>query len=317
MSELNKNSEDPAISIVIPLLNEAQSLQELADQIDEALNGTYSYEILFVDDGSNDDSWEVIRQISESHEQAGGIKLHRNYGKSTALQAGFDRVRGRFIITMDADLQDDPFEIPELVQMLNDGYELVSGWKKERHDPLTKTIPSKFFNYVTSLVTGIHLHDFNCGLKAYRREVVDRIQLYGELHRYVPMLAHWEGFTKIGEKVVQHHPRKHGKTKFGVSRFFKGFLDLVTLLFVHNYLQRPMHFFGTLGLVFIFIGGLVNVYLAVLKIFFNQPLSNRPLLLLGILLLMLGAQFFSIGFLGELFNKNADHHITPNVESEV
>lgn len=311
-----KNINTVEISVVIPLLNEESSLQELTGKVSESLKN-YSFEIIFVDDGSTDSSWKTIRNLSKESEKIKGIKLRRNYGKSDALQAGFDVVKGKYVVTMDADLQDDPFEIPELISMLNDGYELVSGWKKVRHDPITKTIPSRFFNTVTRWATGIDLHDFNCGLKAYRREVIDQIYLYGEMHRYVPLLAKWEGFNRIGEKVVKHHPRKYGKTKFGISRFLNGFLDLLTLLFVKKYIHRPMHFFGSLGVLFLIIGGVISGYLSYLKIFFGEPLGNRPLLFLGILLIVVGVQFFSIGFIGELINKGQADRQKPNIEKKL
>lgn len=305
------------ISIVVPLLNEEQSLGELADQITKALAQTnYSYEILFIDDGSTDRSWEIVEQLSKNHDEIQGIRLRRNYGKSDALQTGFERSTGRFVVTMDADLQDDPNEIPAMIEKLEKGAELVSGWKKKRHDPISKTIPSRFFNSVTRWVTGIKLHDFNCGLKAYRKEVVKNITLYGEMHRYVPLLAKWEGFGRIEEQVVQHHPRKYGKTKFGISRFLNGFLDLVTLLFINRYLSRPMHFFGLFGVLFLVVGIAINLYLAYIKIFLGEPLANRPLLFLGLLLVMVGVQFFSIGFLGELLNHGDERNHKPNV-SEV
>jgi glycosyltransferase involved in cell wall biosynthesis len=214
--------------------------------ISKALSNKFTYEIIFVDDGSTDTSWSVIKELSEKKEYVRGISFHHNYGKSVALQAGFENVKGDYVVTLDSDLQDDPHEIPDMIQLLKDGYDLVSGWKKERHDPISKTIPSKFFNYVTRKVAGVKLHDFNCGLKAYRAEVVENIYLYGELHRYIPMLAKREGYGRITEKVVKHHPRKYGKTKFGLSRFMNGFLDLVTITFVQRYLQKPMHFFGTM-----------------------------------------------------------------------
>lgn len=293
---------DRGISVVIPLYNEESSLSELTDRIVSALEER-SFEIIFIDDGSTDQSWETIRSISEKHSEVRGIRFRRNYGKSDAMQAGFLRARGRYVVTLDADLQDDPNEIPELIRLLEQGYDLVSGWKKVRHDPLSKTVPSRFFNAVTRFTTGIHLHDFNCGLKAYRREVTDSIYLYGEMHRYVPLLAKWKGFDRITEKEVKHHPRKYGKTKFGISRFLNGFLDLVTLLFVSRYMQRPMHFFGSFGVLFLISGGAISIYLSYLKIFMSQPLANRPLLFLGILLIILGVQFFSIGFLGEMINR--------------
>lgn len=318
MTEQDSNrSKSPQISIVVPVYNEQQSLAELHNRITNELEDLYSYEIIFVDDGSSDNSWDEIQEISSRHESTHGIQLQRNYGKSTALQSGFDRAKGKYIVTMDADLQDDPAEIPEMITMLQNGYDLVSGWKKERHDPLSKTLPSKFFNKVTSWVTGIDLHDFNCGLKAYRREVVENINLYGELHRYIPLLAQWEGYNRIGEKVVNHHPRKYGETKFGISRFMHGFLDLVTLVFINSYLQRPMHFFGTLGFFFLVVGGIINLYLAIAKIFFGVYLSGRPLLLLGVMLMVLGAQFFSIGFLGELINRNKGEPKEPNIKQKV
>lgn len=293
---------DSGISVVIPLYNEESSLSELTDRIVSALEER-SFEIIFIDDGSTDRSWEVIRSMSEKYSEVRGIRFRRNYGKSDAMQAGFMRARGRYVVTLDADLQDDPNEILELIRLLEEGYDLVSGWKKVRHDPISKTVPSRFFNAVTRFTTGIHLHDFNCGLKAYRREVTDSIYLYGEMHRYVPLLAKWKGFDRITEKEVKHHPRKYGKTKFGISRFLNGFLDLITLLFVSRYMQRPMHFFGSFGVLFLISGGAISLYLSYLKIFMSQPLANRPLLFLGILLIILGVQFFSIGFLGEMINR--------------
>jgi len=310
-----KNSPD--ISIVVPLLNEEQSLGELTGQIQEALSkSNYSFEILLIDDGSTDRSWEIVEQLSRNHDEIQGIRLRRNYGKSDALQTGFERSAGRFVVTMDADLQDDPNEIPSMVEKLEAGADLVSGWKKKRHDPISKKIPSRFFNAVTRWVTGIKLHDFNCGLKAYRKEVVDNISLYGEMHRYVPLLAKWEGFGRIEEQVVQHHPRKYGKTKFGISRFLNGFLDLVTLLFINRYVNRPMHFFGLFGVLFLVVGIAINLYLAYIKIFLGEPLANRPLLFLGLLLVMVGVQFFSIGFLGELLNRGDERNQKPNIAED-
>ncbi|HBX64710.1 MAG TPA: glycosyltransferase, partial [Balneolaceae bacterium] len=297
------------ISIVVPVYNEEESLPELEKAIQAALANKFSYEIIFVDDGSSDGSWAVIKSLSEQKSFVHGINFSHNYGKSVALQAGFETVKGDYVVTMDADLQDDPNEVPEMVQMLKDGYDLVSGWKKERHDPLSKTIPSKFFNYVTRKAAGIELHDFNCGLKAYRADVVEDIYLYGELHRYIPMLAKREGYTRITEKVVKHHPRKYGKTKFGLSRFMNGFLDLITITFVQRYLQKPMHFFGTIGVLLLLAGGVINLYMAFLKFVYSQGIGDRPLLFLGILLMVVGVQFFSTGLLGEMINKN-------NVESQ-
>ena len=305
------------ISIVIPLYNEEESLPKLEKAIEKSLKDTFSYEIIFVDDGSTDSSWSVIQQIKEKGDYIKGISFRSNYGKSTALQAGFDIAQGEFVITMDADLQDDPDEVPEMVQMLKNGSDLVSGWKKERFDPISKTVPSKFFNYVTRVSAGIRLHDFNCGLKAYKSEVIKNIYLYGELHRYVPILAKRAGFGAIQEKEVKHHPRKYGNTKFGLSRFIKGFLDLITILFVQKYLQRPMHFFGLIGMLLLFVGGAINVYLAFIKLILNQGIGNRPLLFFGILVMMVGIQFFSIGLLGELINRNYIEHQKLNLKDRI
>lgn len=308
----------PDVSIVIPVFNEDESLPELEQAIADALNPTFSYEVIFVDDGSSDDSWKVITSLSEQKEMVRGIRFHHNYGKSVALQAGFEASKGKYVVTMDADLQDDPKEVPEMIKLLeHDGYDLVSGWKKERHDPISKTIPSKFFNFVTRKVAGIDLHDFNCGLKAYRAEVVENIYLYGELHRYIPMLAKREGYSRIVEKVVKHHPRKYGKTKFGFSRFMNGFLDLVTITFVQRYLQKPMHFFGTIGVLLLLIGGGINTYLAFIKFVYGSGIGDRPLLFLGILLMVVGVQFFSTGLLGELINKNHVEKQKPRIRGRV
>ncbi|MGN8226397.1 glycosyltransferase family 2 protein [Gracilimonas sp. BCB1] len=301
------------ISIVVPVYNEEESLPELEKAINKALSADYNYEIIFVDDGSSDTSWQQVLSMGAEKDFIHGIALSHNYGKSVALQAGFEKAKGRYVVTMDADLQDDPNEVPEMVQMLKDGYDLVSGWKKERHDPISKTIPSKFFNFVTRKVAGIELHDFNCGLKAYRAEVVKNIYLYGELHRYIPMLAKREGYTRITEKVVTHHARKYGKTKFGLSRFMNGFLDLITITFVQRYLQKPMHFFGTVGVLLLVAGGGINLYMAFLKFVYGQGIGDRPLLFLGILLMVVGVQFFSTGLLGEMINKNNVKDQKPRV----
>jgi glycosyltransferase involved in cell wall biosynthesis len=305
------------ISIVVPVYNEEESLPELEKAIQTALSDKFTYEIIFVDDGSSDGSWAVIKSLSEQKSFIHGINFSHNYGKSVALQAGFETVKGDYVVTMDADLQDDPNEVPEMVQMLKDGYDLVSGWKKERHDPLSKTIPSKFFNYVTRKAAGIELHDFNCGLKAYRADVVEDIYLYGELHRYIPMLAKREGYTRITEKVVKHHARKYGKTKFGLSRFMNGFLDLITITFVQRYLQKPMHFFGTIGVLLLMAGGVINLYMAFLKFVYSQGIGARPLLFLGILLMVVGVQFFSTGLLGEMINKNNVENQKPKIREKV
>lgn len=315
MNKNLKNSNSVDISIVVPLYNEEQSLAVLAKQINQVLDG-YTFEIIFVDDGSTDSSWEVISSLSQENLCVKGIRFRRNYGKSDALQAGFEEAKGKYVVTMDADLQDDPNEIPALISMLENGYDLVSGWKKKRYDPITKTIPSRFFNAVTRFTTGIRLHDFNCGLKAYQKEVIDSIYLYGEMHRYVPLLAKWKGFNKIGEKVVKHHPRKYGSTKFGISRFLHGFLDLLTLLFVNRYMRQPMHFFGSMGILFLIVGIGISGWLAYLKIFQGQPLGNRPLLFLGILLILIGVQFFSIGFLGEIYNQDQVKNEKPKISEK-
>lgn len=308
---------DISISLVIPVFNEEESLSELENAIEKALSDKYSYEIYFIDDGSTDASWEKIKKLSSEKENVHGVSLSHNYGKSVALQVGFESAKGKYIVTMDSDLQDDPNEVPEMIALLEQGYDLVSGWKKERHDPISKTIPSKFFNFVTRKVAGIELHDFNCGLKAYRSEVIQNIYLYGELHRYIPMLAKREGFTRIAEKVVEHHPRKYGKTKFGLSRFMNGFLDLITISFVQKYLQKPMHFFGTIGVILLLMGGIINLYMAFIKIFYDAGIGNRPLLFLGILLMVFGIQLFSTGLLGELINKNHVEKQKPRVRDLV
>lgn len=315
MNKNLKNSTSVDVSVVVPLYNEDQSISELASRVADAL-ADYTYEIIFIDDGSTDSSWKVITKLNQQYSCVKGIKFRRNYGKSDALQTGFEEAKGIFVITLDADLQDDPNEIPALIEMLKEGYDLVSGWKKVRHDPITKTVPSRFFNAVTRFTTGIKLHDFNCGLKAYRKEVTDSIYLYGEMHRYVPLLAKWKGFNNIGEKVVKHHPRKYGSTKFGISRFLHGFLDLVTLLFVNRYMRQPMHFFGSMGVLFLILGVGVSGWLSYLKIFYNEPLSNRPLLFLGVLLILLGVQFFSIGFLGEIYNQRQVKKEKPGIQEK-
>ncbi len=278
-------------------------MRELHQQLRTALSRvSHRYEILFIDDGSSDRSFEVLRTLKRFDHRVKIIRFRRNYGKSAALSVGFQHAQGNIVITMDADLQDDPAEIPSLVKRINEGFDLVSGWKKTRRDPITKTIPSRFFNFVTGLMTGIRIHDFNCGLKAYRRDVVKTVKVYGELHRYVPVLAHWEGF-RIGEMVVNHRPRKYGRTKFGPGRFWKGFLDLVTVLFTTRYFRRPLHLFGFWGMISALAGLIVDGWLAV-EWFYGRPLSNRPLFFGGILLIIVGIQFVSIGLLGELISKS-------------
>lgn len=296
------------ISVVIPLLNEEESLPELFSWIEKVMSANnFSYEVIAVDDGSRDDSWKVIKEYSQKNPNIKGIQFQRNYGKSAALQVGFEAAQGDVVITMDADLQDSPDEIPELYKMITaDGYHLVSGWKKKRYDPITKTVPTKLFNAATRYVSGINnLHDFNCGLKAYQKKVVKSIEVYGEMHRYIPVIAKWAGFDKITEKPVQHQERKYGKTKFGLERFVNGFLDLMSITFVARYGKRPMHIFGTLGVLSFFFGILILIYLTITKTVFGiVGMTNRPIFYLGILTIIVGTQLFVAGFLGELIARN-------------
>jgi glycosyltransferase involved in cell wall biosynthesis len=289
---------------VIPLYNEDESLRELHQQLRSTLSRmNVRYELIFVDDGSTDRSFQVLRDLKRVDKHVKIIRFRRNYGKSAALSVGFEKAQGNVVVTMDADLQDDPAEIPALRRRLDEGLDLVSGWKKVRRDPISKTIPSRFFNAVTALMTGIRIHDFNCGLKAYRRDVVKTVKVYGELHRYVPVLAHWEGF-KIGELPVQHRARKYGRTKFGLGRFWKGFLDLLTALFTTRYFRRPLHLFGLWGLVTFLIGFVIDGWLSIEWLLGKTALSNRPLFLAGFLLMVIGIQFISIGLLGEMISKS-------------
>lgn len=291
------------LTVLIPLFNEEGSLRELHQQLRYTLGRmNMRYEILFVDDGSTDRSFQVLRDLKRSDRHLKVVRFRRNYGKSAALAVGFDKAQGNLVVTMDADLQDDPAEIPLLRKKLEEGYDLVSGWKRVRHDPFSKTIPSKFFNFVVRRLTGIKIHDFNCGLKIYRRDVVKTVKVHGELHRYIPVLARVEGF-KITEQVVQHRPRKYGKSKFGTGRFWKGFLDLLTVLFTTRYLRRPLHLFGFWGLIAAFAGLGIVLWLVAEKLLLQATLSNRPLFLLGILLLIVGIQFVSIGLLGEMISR--------------
>jgi glycosyltransferase involved in cell wall biosynthesis len=290
-----------SISIVVPLLNEADSLGELTGKIEAAMPEVpaQEYEILFINDGSTDNSLSVIRELAAANPRVRCVSFGKNYGKAAALSVGFSRARYDYIITMDADLQDDPSEIPELIRKLDEGHDLVSGWKKVRHDPLlTKNLPSWFFNLVTSLVSGVRLHDFNCGLKAYRRNAAKSLRFYGEMHRYLPVLARWNGF-RVTEKPVVHHPRKYGVTKYGMSRFFKGFLDLLTISFLRKYMRNPMHLFGLLGIFFGLAGFSILGYFGVVWIL-ERELHIRPLMLLGVGSILMGIQIFSIGLVGEM-----------------
>jgi len=295
---------NPQISIVIPLFNEEESLKELSERIQEVCSKeNITYEVLFIDDGSTDNSLQRIKEINRSNKRFKCFSFRRNFGKSAALNVGFKKSRGDIIITMDADLQDDPKEIPALISKIKEGWDIVSGWKKKRHDPLlTKNLPSKFFNFVTRKLSGIDIHDMNCGLKAYKKEVCRDVTVYGELHRYIPVLAKEFGY-RTTEIPVTHHKRKYGKTKFGLSRFIKGFLDLLTILFNSKYGKRPLHLFGALGTLCFGAGFIINLYLSILWYFYNIWLGNRPLLFLGVLLLILGIQFFSIGLLGEMITR--------------
>jgi len=304
------------VSMVIPLLDEEDSLVELTERIVSQLEQLQkSYEILFIDDGSKDKSFEVILGLKETYSAIRIIQFRKNFGKSAALSEGFKRAMGEIVITMDADLQDDPAEIPNLIAEIENGYDLVSGWKKVRHDPIGKTVPSKLFNATTRKLTGIKIHDFNCGLKAYRKEVIKAIPVYGELHRYLPVLAHWQGF-KVGEIVVKHHARKFGVSKFGLRRFFSGFFDLMTVLFITRYRQKPLHLFGLFGLIVGATGFAILAYLSVLW-FQGQGIGHRPLLFLGVLLVIVGGQSFTLGLIGEMITNTRDHTIKYAVRKEI
>jgi len=309
------------ISIVIPLLNEEESLPELCAWIERVTNANnYSYEIILVDDGSTDDSWEVIKQLSINNSNIKGIRFRRNYGKSAALNEGFKAAHGDVIITMDADMQDSPDEIPELRKMiLEDGYDLVSGWKQKRFDnTFTKNLPSKLFNAAARASSGIKLNDFNCGLKAYKKKVVKSIEVFGEMHRYIPVLAKWAGFRKIGEKVVEHRARKYGTTKFGWERFINGFLDLTTITFLYKFGKRPMHFFGLYGTLCFLIGFAVSVYLTINKaIDTSFSLTNRPAFYIGLTVMIIGIQLFLTGFIAELISRNSSERNNYLIEEKL
>lgn len=303
------------LSICIPLYNEAESLPELHAWISKVmLDNGYTYEIIFVDDGSTDDSWNVIEGLAEKDTSVRAIKFRRNYGKSAGLYVAFEAAQGDVIITMDADLQDSPDEIPELYEMIKtEGYHLVSGYKAKRYDPLSKTIPTKLFNWATRKMSGIHLKDFNCGLKAYHHKVVKTIEVYGEMHRYIPVLAKWAGFDKIGQKVVKHQERKYGVTKFGLERFVNGFLDLFTVMFISKFRKKPMHLFGFFGVLYFAIGFGIAAYLAYAKLMWQAyNMTDRPLFYFGILAMIIGAQLFLTGFVAELIsrsNSERNHYI--------
>lgn len=308
------------VSIVIPLYNEEESLPELCSWIERVVTAhQLSYEIVLIDDGSTDNSWAVVETISRNNHNIKGIKFQRNYGKSAALNEGFKVVQGDVVITMDADMQDSPDEIPGLRKMIiEDGYDLVSGWKKKRYDPITKTIPTKFFNAVTRSVSDIKLHDFNCGLKAYRLKVVKSIEVFGEMHRYIPVIAKWAGFRKIGEKVVEHRARKYGTTKFGWERFINGFLDLGTITFVSKFGKRPMHFFGLYGTLCFLVGLGISIYLVVAKFAFTDySLTNKPAFYLALTVMLIGMQLFLAGFVAELVSRNSSERNSYLVEEKI
>jgi glycosyltransferase involved in cell wall biosynthesis len=305
--------KNPDISVVVPLLNEEESLPELVAWINKVFDDhKLEGEIILIDDGSTDHSWEVIRSLSTENKNIKAIRYNRNYGKSAALNSGFGVAQGDVIITMDADMQDSPDEIPELYNMIKkDGYDLVSGWKKKRHDPLSKTIPTKFFNSATRMMSGISLHDFNCGLKAYDKRVIKNIEVYGEMHRYIPVLAKNRGYSNIGEKVVEHRARQYGTTKFGMNRFLNGFLDLMTITFVSRFAKKPMHFFGALGTLMFAIGFIVTVGLGIAKAISlykgipNRLVTDEPLFFTALAVMIIGTQLFLAGFLGELISRNS------------
>lgn len=301
------------ISVVIPLYNEHESLPELTGWIDEVMQkNNFAYEVVYVDDGSTDGSWSVLQELKGQFPNIRALRFRRNYGKSAGLNRGFDAAQGDIVITMDADLQDSPDEIPELVRMITeDGYDLVSGWKKKRYDPITKTIPTKLYNWAARKMSGIVLHDFNCGLKAYKQDVVKSIEVYGEMHRYIPILAKWAGFIKIGEKVVRHQERKFGVTKFGIERFINGPLDLLVITFMSRFGKRPMHFFGVYGVLMFVLGGVVSAWLIVEKVLAImhgikvREVTDQPLFYLAILAMIIGTQLFMAGFLAEMISRSS------------
>jgi glycosyltransferase involved in cell wall biosynthesis len=322
MAKLNKKQSgttyNPHVSIVIPLLNEEESLRELFTLINETMRRIrIPYEIIFVDDGSTDKSFEILTALHiENPNIIKVIRFRRNYGKSAALSAGFKEAQGEYIITMDADLQDDPNEIPSLIEALGDSYDLVSGWKKKRHDSVIFTIPSQIANAVTSKMTGLHIHDLNCGLKVYRKTVVKELKLYGDLYRYIPILAHQAGF-RVGEKIVQHHPRKFGHSKYTIGKFYRGFLDLLTILFTAKYIRRPLHLFGVWGIVSFLIGAAIDGYLSIEWFLGLTSISNRPLFLVGFLFIIIGVQFISLGLLGEMISRHERNEETYSIRESL
>lgn len=307
------------VSVVVPLYNEEESLVELVAWIDRVMTAnSLSYEVIMIDDGSTDRSWSVVEQLRAEYGSVRGISFMRNYGKSAALYCGFEMARGEVVVTMDADLQDSPDEIPELRRMiLEEGYDLVSGWKRKRYDPIGKRWPSKFFNFTARLMSGIKLHDFNCGLKAYRRKVVKSIEVYGEMHRYIPILAKHAGFKRIGEKVVEHHERKYGKSKFGIERMAKGYLDLISVTFMSYFGRSPMYFFGGLGTVMFLLGFIAIVWIIVDKFVSNHPLTNQPLFYLSLVAIVLGVMLFLAGFLGEMINRRSPDRNTYLIDKNL
>ncbi len=309
------------LSIIVPAFNEAESLPELESWIERVVTANnYSYEIFIIDDGSTDQTWSTIESLASKNQNVKGIKFRRNYGKAAALNTGFHAANGRWVITMDADLQDSPDEIPDLVKMISERkLDIVSGWKQKRYDnALTKNIPSKLYNWATSRMSGIKLHDMNCGLKIYRNEVVKNITVDGEMHRYIPVIAKWSGFSKIGEKVVHHQARKYGTTKYGIERFLNGFLDLATIMFVGKFGKRPMHLFGSFGLLIFMIGFFILGWLTIGKIFFDyQTIATRPIFYLGILLLIVGLQLFMSGFIAELVSRNNHQPAVYPIEKQI
>jgi glycosyltransferase involved in cell wall biosynthesis len=315
-TEKPSKSQVPYVSIVIPLLNEEESLRELFSHIRETMRRINKrYEVIFVDDGSIDNSFKVLAILHAEHpDNIKVIRFRRNFGKSAALSAGFKEAKGDFVITMDADLQDDPKEIPLLIEALGDSCDLVSGWKKKRHDSAIFTWPSRIANSITSKLTGLRIHDLNCGLKVYRNEVVKELKIYGDLYRYIPILVHQAGF-RVGEKVVQHHPRKYGTSKYTIGKFYRGFLDLLTILFTAKYIRRPLHLFGVWGLISLLIGGAIDTYLSAEWFLGLTVLSNRPLFIVGILFIIVGIQFISLGLLGEMISRQGQDEETYSIRS--